>query len=500
MMYTPIEQIPVIVEKARNAFNNGTTKSKQWRLQQLKQIKKLITENLQMLHEALRKDLNGSGAYLSTETTAIIPDIDHVIFNLDSWMAPESISTPLLFTGSSSKIVKDPLGVVLVIGAWNFPFTLVFRPLIGAIAAGNAVVIKPSEVAENSSQIVLDLFPKYLDKNAIQVVTGGVDETSALLDKRFDKILYTGNGTVGKIVLEKAAKHLTPVILELGGKSPVIIDKDVDIEKAAPRIALGKFSNAGQICIAPDYALVHKDRVDDFVKEMKKNITKFFGDDPKKIDSGFNRIVNTRHTRRLDDLLNSTGKVVLGGEVDIDAKYVAPTLVVDVATDSPMMKEEIFGPILPIIPIDSIDDAISFVTSRPKPLALYVFTKSKSVSERVLQSTSSGSAIVNDTLVHVICRQIPFGGVGDSGFGAYSLASGKEAFDAFTHRKGVLLRPLKADPAMRFPPYTQSSLNMLAKTMSILSTVEDLVSYLLSYKSVIFLLVLVFVIVYNWLF
>jgi acyl-CoA reductase-like NAD-dependent aldehyde dehydrogenase len=346
-----------------------------------------------------------------------------------------------------------------MISPWNYPLSLIIRPLIGAIAGGNAVIIKPSEVSANMSQAISNIFPKYLDSDAISVVCGGVDETQCLLKEKFDKICYTGSTTVGREIMKAAAAHLTPVLLELGGKSPVIVDKSINLVKAVPRIIWGKFLNSGQTCIAPDYAMVHKDVYIPFLKECVKVIEKFYGEDQQD-SKDLGRIINKRHVNRLKQLLKDS-QIYYGGKIIESERYISPTIVTNPYLDSPLMNEEIFGPIFPILMINDIEEAISHVNDRPKPLALYIFTDNNSVSDNIIRRTSSGGVCVNETVLHNICNQLPFGGVGDSGIGGYN---GKFSFEEFTHRKSVLSRKFfMSDPPLRYPPYTADKLKSLAR-------------------------------------
>jgi aldehyde dehydrogenase (NAD+) len=359
---------------------------------------------------------------------------------------------PLVQQPATARVVREPLGVVLVIAPWNYPIQLLLEPMIAAIAAGNAVVGKPSEITAACSEVLGRLIPQYLDPDAIAVVEGGVEETTELLEQRFDHILYTGNGRVGRIVAGAAAKHLTPVTLELGGKSPVIVHSDADVPMAAKRIAFGKWINAGQTCIAPDYVLVHRDVERALVEGIRNVANQFFTDDPK-TSPDYARIVNDSHFQRLAGLLDQGGftEVVVGGEVDPDDRYIAPTVLRGVDPSAPVMQEEIFGPILPVIAVDSLDEAIRFVNERDKPLSLYVFSRSKEAQKRVLERTSSGGACINATVLHFAVPGLPFGGVGESGYGAYH---GREGFETFSNRKPILSKPAKLDPPVAYPPWT----------------------------------------------
>jgi aldehyde dehydrogenase (NAD+) len=361
---------------------------------------------------------------------------------------------------AKSRIYKDPLGVVLVIAPWNYPFQLAMAPVVGAIAAGNAVVLKPSEVAPATSRLMAELLPRYTDSQAVKVVEGAVAETTRLLEERFDHIFYTGNGTVGRVVMAAAAKHLTPVTLELGGKSPTIIDDDVDLELAIRRIVWGKFYNAGQTCVAPDYILCHERVRPRALELLKRTIEEFYGTDPKK-SADYGRIVNERHHARLMTLMDS-GRVVVGGDADASDRYIAPTVLADVSPDSPVMADEIFGPILPVLSVQDVDEAIRFVNARPKPLALYVFTKREQTRDAVLERTSSGGASVNHVWLHLANHDLPFGGVGPSGMGAYH---GKATFDTFVHKKSVLEKTTAMDPPVLYPPYTAQKRKILKRLL-----------------------------------
>jgi aldehyde dehydrogenase (NAD+) len=357
-------------------------------------------------------------------------------------------------------VIRDPLGVVLIIAPWNYPVGLLLAPLVGAIAAGNCVVLKPSEVTAHTSAVLARWVPEYLDPRAIALVEGGVEETTELLSQRFDHVFYTGNGQVGRIVMEAAAKNLTPVTLELGGKSPCIVHEDANLETAARRIAWGKFVNAGQTCIAPDYVLVHESQEEALVEALERSVRDFYGDDPKATPD-YARIVNHRHHERLSTLMKD-GKPAFGGKLDAEQRYVAPTALRDVSPDSRIMQEEIFGPILPILSVKSIDEAIDFVNEREKPLALYLFTSSSAIEDEVLARTSSGGACVNGTLLHIMDPKMPFGGVGPSGTGAYH---GRHTFETFSHRKSVLTRGTRFDPKIMYPPYGERLTKLMQRFM-----------------------------------
>ena len=457
---TDLTAIPLLVDRLRQSWNQGRTRSVAWRISQLSALERLCTERADEILQALAEDVGKPHmeAY-SAEQNFMVGEIRHAKKKLSAWMKPEKVSTPLVTQPGTSRIIKDPLGVVLVIAPWNYPFQLAMSPAVGAIAAGNCVIIKPSEVAPATSALIAKYIPQYLDQECIAVVEGGIPETTALLEQRFDYIFYTGNGHVGRIVMTAAAKNLTPVTLELGGKSPAIIDKDIDLEITARRLAWGKFFNAGQTCVAPDYVLVHHDRYDELIHQLKTTITQFYGADPQK-STDYARVVNARHHQRLMKLLDGKATIFHGGRADESDRYLEPTILTNIEDDAACMADEIFGPILPVIPVDSIDLAIAEVNARPKPLALYVFTRNDRVADQVIARTSSGGATVNHVWLHLAVPGLPFGGVGESGMGGYH---GHWSFDTFSHRKSVLRKPMAIDPALMYPPYTQTKTKWLKR-------------------------------------
>jgi len=460
-----ISLIPGKVERLRNAFHTGRTRSYEWRKTQLEALVRFTQEREGDIMEALRLDL-GKCKFeaVVSEVAALASSIKDDLNNLKKWMQPRKVATPLVqMKGlSTAQVVLEPKGVVLVIGTWNYPIQLTVDGVAGALAAGNCVVLKVSEVSEHSSKLLEDVLPRYLDPECFQVIGGAVPETTALLKQKFDHILYTGNGIVGKIVMRAAAEHLTPVTLELGGKSPTIVDKDVDLGAAARRIIWGKCTNAGQTCIAPDYVLVHKDIKKALLEAFQKALTDFYGSDVKS-SPDYGRIINRRHFQRLIGLLETEkDKVVVGGESDIDKLFIAPTILDGVSPDAPIMKDEIFGPILPILTVNSIDDAIKFVNERPKPLALYIFTTTPSVWQKVIDTTSSGQLVVNDTIMQFQVNTLPFGGVGDSGIGQYH---GIYGFETFSHQKAVLNKTTWFDMDIRYPPFSDRKLSAVLKLL-----------------------------------
>ncbi|KAI5096846.1 fatty aldehyde dehydrogenase, partial [Silurus meridionalis] len=492
------------VERARKAFQTGRTKPLEYRITQLKNLQRLFVERQKEIADALKKDLNKSefGTPLY-ETLGLEGEINMAISKLAEWAMPRPVTKNLLTISDQVYIQPEPLGVVLIIGAWNYPWAVTIQPLIGAIAAGrrkrerprrrfmdvvredmrvvgNAVVIKPSEVCVHTSKVMENLLPLYIDKEMFPVVTGGVAETQELLKQRFDHIFYTGNCAVGKLIMEAGAKHLTPVTLELGGKSPCYIDKNCDISIACRRIAWGKYTNCGQTCIAPDYILCDPSIQDRVIEEIKKNVKDFYTEDPKSC-TDYGRIINQRHFKRVMALMEDS-VVAIGGENNESECYIAPTVLRDVKPEAKVMQEEIFGPLLPILSVGSVDEAIDFINQREKPLALYVFSSDNKLIKRMISETSSGGVLANDCLVHFSVSSLPFGGVGkqtrrfhavpaflsvihplsppagNSGMGCYH---GKFTFDQLSHLRGCLIKQLKMEGVnnMRYPPHTAKKLD-----------------------------------------
>ena len=440
-----------LLANLRNAFLVGTSRSLEWRRDQLRRVEGLIKDNSAELTDALRQDLGKCAS--ESWITDLGPALASVRFmrkQLRAWMAPEPVSNPIALMPAQSFIIREPLGVVLIISPWNCPVQLTLMPLAAAIAAGNYAVVKCSELSACTSQVLSRLIPLYLDAKCVAVVEGGPEEASALLEERFDHIFYTGSPGIARIVMQAAARHLTPVTLELGGKSPCIVDESADLGTAARRIVFGKFLNAGQTCIAPDYVLVHKSGEEKFLSELKTAITEFYGPDPKS-NSDYGRIVNDRHFLRLQALMRS-GQIVIGGETDRESRYIAPTILSKVDVNSALMTEEIFGPILPVMAIPSITAAVEFVNTRPKPLALYLFSQSRKVESYILQNTSSGGTCVNTTLLHHANERLPFGGVGESGIGNYH---GRFGFETFSHKRAVVRKSVYPEVPLAYPPYTK---------------------------------------------
>lgn len=442
--------ISAVVQRARAAFDSGRTRPLQFRIQQLEALRRMIKEREKDIAGALAADLhrNEWNSY-HEELAYCLEEIEYIIKKLPEWVLDEPAEKTAQMQQDECYIHSEPLGVVLIIGTWNYPFDLTVQPMAGAIAAGNAVVIKPSELSENMASLLASLIPQYLDQDLYPVINGGIPETTEVLKERFDHILYTGSTGVGKIVMTAAAKHLTPVTLELGGKSPCYVDKDCDLDVACRRIAWGKFMNSGQTCVAPDYILCDPSIQSQVVEKLKKSVKEFYGDDAQK-SRDYGRIVSSRHFQRVMGLLAGQ-KVAYGGTGDAATRYIAPTILTDVDPESPVMQEEIFGPIMPIVCVRSLEEAIRFINQREKPLALYVFSHNDKVIKKMIAETSSGGVTANDVIVHLSVHSLPFGGVGHSGMGCYH---GKYSFMTFSHRRSCLVRSLKKEDPLkgRYPP------------------------------------------------
>lgn len=448
-----------LFEQQKQYFNSNITRDLSWRASQLKQIKQLVIDNEAELLSALHSDLGKPKleAWV-TELSYITGDVDHMLKHLKKWSKARKVSTPIVVQPGKSFIKPEPQGCVLIMGAWNYPVQLVFAPLVAVIAAGNCAIIKPSELSPAVSSLIAKLIPQYLDTQAFSVVEGAIPETTALLELPFDHIMYTGNGAVGKIVMTAAAKHLTPVTLELGGKSPVYIDSSANIKITVQRLAWGKWMNAGQTCIAPDYVLTTEAMVAPLIKALKAEIEQMFGNNPQHSDS-YGRIVNERHTERLSTNLDS-GEIVHGGHFDIANKYFEPTIILNPELDSKLMSDEIFGAILPIVTVADYETAKQLITSREKPLASYLFTKDKHQQRDWVDTISSGSQCINDVIMFNAVPDLPFGGTGPSGMGQYS---GQAGFDNFSHMKSILKRPFIKDLPVRFAPYKDWKFKLLRK-------------------------------------
>lgn len=453
-----------VVATLRRAFDEGRTRPVAWRRTQLEGLSQLLASGESELETAMRADLGKAPAESwITELRLVEREIAHTLSHLDSWMSPQHVHIPVVLQPGRASVVCEPLGVTLVIAPWNYPVQLLLLPMAAAIAAGNAVVAKPSELAPETSATIARLVPRFLDPEAVAVVEGDASVAQALLAERFDHILYTGSQQVAHAVMEAAAKHLTPVTLELGGKCPAIVDRDASLGIVARRLAYGKFINAGQTCVAPDYVLVHTDMEKPLIEHLAGALDEFYGADPK-ASRDYGRIVNGRHFERLSGLLSAGGfdRVATGGLATADAaeRYLPPTILTGVSPDAAVMSEEIFGPILPVLAVKDLDEAVAFVNARPKPLALYVFSAHAANARSVVERTSSGSACINTCIVQLAIPDLPFGGVGASGTGAYH---GRRGFETFSHRKAVLAKPAIPEPPLQYPPYTRLRQRLLRK-------------------------------------
>ncbi|MCC6335257.1 MAG: aldehyde dehydrogenase [Myxococcales bacterium] len=457
-----LNPIPAIVDRSRAFFRSGAPLPYEFRLQKLKALEDAIRQNEKAVLAALMTDLRKcEGEAYVAEIALVYAELKDARKHLRRWMKPRSGSLPLGVWPARGWQYPEPRGTSLIIAPWNYPFMLALSPLVGAIAAGCTAVIKPSELAPATAKVVEQVVRQaFGDDGYVTVVQGAVEESTALLAEKWDFIFFTGSTGVGRIVAAAAAKHLTPVVLELGGKSPALVDEDVDLAVTARRIAWGKAYNAGQTCIAPDYVLVHQGVKDAFVKQLGVAFQELLGADVEK-SPDYGRIISERHFKRLTTLM-AGGKVAVGGKTDAASKYIEPTVLTGVGLEHPLMQEEIFGPLLPVLEVKDLDEAIRFINERPKPLALYVFTRDGARAEAVLKKTSSGGAVVNDCLIHITSPDLPFGGVGDSGVGNYH---GRFSFDAFSHLKTVVKRPHGLDLKVRYPPYTPGKVSLFRKML-----------------------------------
>lgn len=445
-----------ILKNLRKSFNTHATKSAEWRREQLMALDQMLDENKHELCQAVKLDLNKPIHETMTAEIGIIKNsITYALNNMETYMKPHKVS-PLVKVRAlyGTYIQYQPFGVVFILGAWNYPLQLLLVPMVGALASGNCCLVKPSEVSANVASLLEKLWPKYFDSSFVALVNGGVSETTELLKLRFDYIFYTGNTAVGKIVAAAAAKYMTPVTLECGGKSPTYIDKSADLYVTAKRMLWGKLLNAGQTCVAPDYVLCTKETQDEFLPILKQTLIDFYGEKPKE-SSSYSRIINERHFIRVNELIEKS-KIVHGGDIDASDKYIEPTILYNVTADDKIMQEEIFGPVLPFITVKDHDEAIEFINEREKPLALYVFTNDSNVFEAFKQKTSSGSIALNETLMQISLECLPFGGVGYSGMGSYH---GKFSFDTFSHRRSILISSFTGDflTYFRYPPYSEGN-------------------------------------------
>ncbi|MBS0526967.1 MAG: aldehyde dehydrogenase family protein [Proteobacteria bacterium] len=445
--------IVATLARHRTCFQSGKTRPAEWREQQLAAVGAMVTERAGDFVKALWSDLRRNRVDATiADIRTVADEAAYARRQVRRWMKPQRERTPFVLWPGRTMTHFDPLGVGLIIGAWNYPIQLVLSPLIAALSGGNCAVLKPSEVSPASAEALARLVPQYLDREAVSVLTGGVEETTALLEQHWDHIFFTGGTSIGRIVMTAAAKTLTPVVLELGGKSPAIVHSSADLDVTARRIAHGRWLNAGQTCTAPDYALVSRDVMPAFLGRLKATLLDFYGADPQK-SPDYGRIVSAHHFDRVKALL-AGATVFHGGQHDRDDLYIAPTILTDVSANAPILHEEVFGPILPVLPVDSVEQAIRHVNERPHPLGLYVFAGDRSVADTIFANTASGDAALNDCAVQPIVRELPFGGVGNSGMGKYH---GQWGFRAYTNARGVLYRGTRFDAALRYPPYSRNS-------------------------------------------
>ena len=436
-----------IVESEKHFFRTGVTRGVDFRIDMLKKFRKAIIENDELISAALKADLNKQPfeSYMC-ETGLLLEEINFHIKLLKKWSKTRRVKSGIGQLPGKSYICPEPYGVVLIMAPWNYPVQLCLMPLVGAISAGNCAVVKPSAYAPESSRVISKLIESAFPTGFVTAVEGGRDANQALLDEPFDYIFFTGSVAVGKTVMEAAAKRLTPVTLELGGKSPIIVDETANLQLAARRIAFGKVLNAGQTCVAPDYLMIEKSVEAPFIEEYKKALADFFPDGDM---SGMVRIINDKHFERVCNILDNSGHIAIGGARDAETRFIEPAVLTGVPIDSPAMQQEIFGPVLPVLPYEKLDDCIDFIRSRPKPLALYIFSENKMNQEKVLNSCSFGGGCINDTVIHLASPHMSFGGVGESGMGSYH---GKKSFDTFTHYRSVLKQG-KLDVKLRYFPY-----------------------------------------------
>ncbi len=449
------------LNKQRAFFRAGKTKSIDYRIRQLKKLKKILVDNEQLLIDEVHKDFRKSAfeTYV-TEIGLVITDINFAIKNVESWAKQKPVSTPIVNFPSKNFIITEPYGNALIIAPWNYPILLALQPLVGAIAAGNTAILKPSELTPNTSAALEQLISDSFDEEFLKVILGSAEEASALVKMDFDFIFFTGSTRVGKIIMRDAAERLTPLTLELGGKSPCIVDKSANLEVSAKRIAWGKFVNGGQTCVAPDYVLVEKSVKKEFLECIKASIIQLYGDEPEQ-SPDFPRIISDAHFERLSGLLGE-GKIITGGQTNPQTRYIAPTVIDEISLDDPVMEDEIFGPILPVLGYESIDECVSIINDRPRPLALYVFTSDQEIENHIMKFISFGGGAVNDTIAQLGNHHLSFGGVGASGFGSYH---GKASFDCFSHQKSVMKKPFWPDVPIRYAPYDDLKLNLVKKVL-----------------------------------
>lgn len=452
------ERIADVFKKQKQFFETGETKSLDFRLQQVRKLKEAVITYESRIEEALYKDLHRSPQMTYyAEVGMSLKNITQTLRNLRKWAKSKRIAASHeMYPLSKCRVQYEPFGVVLLISPWNYPVLLNIGSLVAALSAGNCAILKPSEISLNTSLVIGKMMREYFDEEYVAVLQGGPDVAEELLKYSFDYIMFTGGTKIGKIVMEAAARNLTPITLEMGGKSPCIVDEKIDMTKSAKRIVFGKFLNCGHTCIAPDYLFIHEKIHDRFIEEIKKWIVEFFGENPQQ-SPDYGRIINQKHFDRIAKYMKD-GKVIFGGETDDENLFIAPTLLTDVNPDSDVIQEEIFGPILPIFSYGDIEDVLKFIRERPKPLALYLFSNSSSLQEKIITETSSGGVAINDTITQFVSMNLPFGGVGASGMGRYH---GKYGFETFSHHKGIMKQTNLIDLKMKYPPVTDKSIKLL---------------------------------------
>ncbi len=443
-------KIEEIVQKQKDYFSTGVTKKVSYRIHALVKLRETILKNEKKIKEALKADLGKSGfeSYM-TEIGMVLDELRFLIKHTPGWAKNKRVRTPLAQFAAKSFVISEPYGVVLVMSPWNYPFQLSIEPLIGAIAAGNCVIVKPSAYSSHTSKVIADVIKECFPAEYVTVIQGGRQENQELLEQKFDYIFFTGGVEVGKLVMEKASKHLTPVSLELGGKSPCIIDKTANLKVAAKRLVFGKFLNSGQTCVAPDYVFVHKSVKDRLIIHIKKYLEEFYGKNPLQ-NPDYPKIINEKHYKRILGLIEAE-TILAGGQGNKNGK-IAPTILDNITLDSKVMQEEIFGPILPLLTYENINEVIRYINSNPKPLALYLFTTNRRLEQHLLRNVSFGGGCINDTIIHLATSHMGFGGVGQSGMGSYH---GKHSFDTFSHKKSIVKKANCIDLPMRYLPYTK---------------------------------------------
>jgi aldehyde dehydrogenase (NAD+) len=449
-------------QQLRKTVDEGLSRSLSWRQAQLDGLLRFLADHEEAMLAALKADLGRCAAEARLADVLMVrSELKLIRRSLRRWLRPRYVSTPLAGQPGKSWVEPEPFGLALILGTWNYPFQQILLPLAGALAAGNSAVVKLPEVAVHASSLMATHLPHYIDPEAVIVFSGGPETASHLLAQRFDKIFYTGSSRVGRAVMRAAAEHLTPVTLELGGKNPALVASDAPLEVTARRIAWGRFINAGQICVAPDYVLVPEHLRLSLIEQLRRALTRFYGIDARS-SKDYGRIVNDQHFSRLTSLLGE-GKIAIGGNHDAQDRYIAPTVLTDLPANAAALQEETFGPILPVVGYRTMEEALAFIRSRPKPLAIYMFTKDRSLERRIARETSSGSLVINDVVVNQIVPGLPFGGVGNSGMGSFH---GRSTFDAFSHYKAVMRRSLWPDPDLRYPPFTKKKDRIAQRLLS----------------------------------